>query len=169
MSKKPVKPGPKKKSVPPPQPKHVPTKDNRDKVGLLTAFGVSQEGVAAELGINRETLVKYYSEDLARGLDRAIGRVGAKLFSTAMGNTPGATTAAIFFLKVKGGWREQIALTNNDGSDILSGIEHATDEQLKQLKEIYADIAKAAGSLTRRSDGGAPPDSAGGRKAANSR
>lgn len=149
------------------QPPHVPTQENREKVGLLSAFGVTEVGIAAELGISHVTLRKYYMDEIATGTDRAVARVGAKLYNTAIGNSPGSITAAIFFLKVKGGWQEKIALTNSDGTDILAGIEHATDEQLKKLEEIYAEIAKAAGTVVRNN--GSAADTGRARRAANSR
>lgn len=59
------------------------------------------------MGIGETTLRKYYGEELQTGADKAISVVAGTLFSIATDrNHPKCTTAAIFLLKAKGGWRE---------------------------------------------------------------
>ena len=49
------------------RPKHKPTDQNRKLVKILSAGGMTQEDVAAELGIHFQTLVKYYREEYESG------------------------------------------------------------------------------------------------------
>ena len=49
------------------RPKHKATDQNRKLVKILSAGGMTQEDVAAELGIHFQTLVKYYREEYESG------------------------------------------------------------------------------------------------------
>jgi hypothetical protein len=147
--------------------KHVPTEITRAQVALLAAIQTKQDVIAKTVGLSDiKTLGKYYRHELDNGLDLMVATLGGKLYKMATTDTHSSQFQAIIaLLKLRAGWRESIALTNQDGSDILKYVENASDEQLKALEKIYADIAKAAGVVTReRGTGG---HSGGTRKAAN--
>lgn len=88
-------------------PAHRPTDKDRKLVQLCMAQGFTVERTSRLMGIGETTLRKYYGEELQTGADKAISVVAGTLFSIATDrNHPKCTTAAIFLLKAKGGWRE---------------------------------------------------------------
>lgn len=101
------------------RPRHAPTEATRQQVASLILFGLGQIEISTVLGISEPTLTKYYRDELdttkakvgakvATGLARLAMRVGEK------GSfKDGALTAAIFYLKTQGRWKE------------ISGTEHS--------------------------------------------
>ena len=83
---------------------HKPTAETRSTVAALASFGVTGHAIAAQLGISQPTLRKYYRHDLDTGAVAANAKVAGTLFKLATG---GNVTAAIFWLKVRAGWREK--------------------------------------------------------------
>lgn len=86
-----------------PKPEHVPTKATRQLVEMHTAIGTPQEVIADILEIDPKTLRKHYRRDLDLATARANAAVGGALFNKAI---KGDTTAMIFWLKTKGGFKE---------------------------------------------------------------
>lgn len=85
------------------RPEHEPTDDSREYVGRMVAIGIDQESIAAILEIDAKTLRKHYRHELDHGKAIANAKVGTSLFQKATG---GDTTAAIFWMKTRAGWRE---------------------------------------------------------------
>jgi hypothetical protein len=83
--------------------KHEPTEETRKKVASLSSMGVRYDDIAAKLGINDDTLVKYYRKELDDGRVDANVEIGKTLFEQAK---QGNITAAIFWLKTRAGWKE---------------------------------------------------------------
>ena len=83
--------------------RHEPTEETRTRVESLAAAGIRNEDIALYLGITRPTLDKYYKEELRIGNIKANAAVAQTLYKQAM---DGNTTAAIFWLKTRAGWRE---------------------------------------------------------------
>jgi hypothetical protein len=52
-----------------PQPPYIPTKRSRRRVCMLVASGMGERGIANALKISRETMRKYYAEELMDGRD----------------------------------------------------------------------------------------------------
>jgi hypothetical protein len=67
------------------------------------AIGTPHQTLAKLLQLSVNTLKKYYAEELELGLARANAVVGGTLFAEAK---KGNITAAIFWMKTRGGWRE---------------------------------------------------------------
>lgn len=82
---------------------HEPTEQTRKLVENLSAAGIRHEDIALYLGITRPTLNRYYSDELRLGLVRANASIAQTVFNQAK---EGNTTAAIFWLKTRAGWRE---------------------------------------------------------------
>ena len=67
------------------RPPHVPTEANRAKVEALSGYGAQQWYIAAEIGVCRTTLMKYYRAELNRGLEKANVAVTQSLHKRALG------------------------------------------------------------------------------------
>lgn len=86
---------------------HVPSQSSRNHVILACLSGLTQEQTATSLGISENTLRKHYKAELASGGAKLLMAIAANLASIAQNpNHPKAVTAAIFWLKTKGGFRE---------------------------------------------------------------
>ena len=83
---------------------HTPTAVTRKLVELQATIGTPQESIALLLEITDKTLRKHYRRELDVSLIKANGSVGGALFNKAKG---GDTTAMIFWMKTRAGWREQ--------------------------------------------------------------
>jgi hypothetical protein len=84
----------------------VPTQEHRRIVKLAAAFGIPQAQIAVMVGLRAEkTLRKHFRSELDRGAAEAILQVAQSLFKLA--TVRGNASAAMFFLKCRGGWRER--------------------------------------------------------------
>lgn len=93
------------------RPPHVPTDKDRRIVEMMTAGGITQEGIARVIGISVDTLVKYYRDEIDTALDKANAQVAGCLFKKATSDDhPNSVTAAIFWMKTRGRWKEANAL-----------------------------------------------------------
>jgi transposase len=99
------------------RPAHQPTDENRTKVRAWAAVGVRHEDIAAKLGISADTLAKYYRQELDDGRIDANAQIGKSLYEQAKA---GNTTAMIFWLKTRAGWKETnvTELTGGDGGPL---------------------------------------------------
>jgi hypothetical protein len=91
-------------------PPHVPTEATRKQVAAMTAYGVPQDDIAACIGISDVTLRKHYTDIIAVAMAEANSKIAQHLFKIALGDSKSAVTAAIFWLKTRGGvaWKEKI-------------------------------------------------------------
>lgn len=83
---------------------HVPDDVSRRFVANWAEIGASKELIAAELGVNVDTLRKHYVFELQGGEARGVANVAAALYENAR---RGDVAAQIFYLKAKGprvGW-----------------------------------------------------------------
>lgn len=83
---------------------HLPTEEMRLLARLWTEIGASQALIARELGIDPDTLVKHYADELSGGEERGVANMAAALYEKGL---RGDTAAMIFYLKAKGrraGW-----------------------------------------------------------------
>ncbi len=85
------------------RPPYKPTEETRARVEQFAAAGIRNEDIALYLGITRPTLDKYYKEELRIGTIKANTVIAQTLYQQAK---DGNTTAAIFWLKTRAGWRE---------------------------------------------------------------
>jgi hypothetical protein len=89
-----------------PRPRFSPTREQRNLVKSLAAYGASQDSIAALVGLRSpKTLRRHFRGELDRGAVEANSQVAQSLFKMATsGNSP---AAAMFWLKCRAGWREQ--------------------------------------------------------------
>ena len=75
----------------------------REKVRHLAGLGVPQDDIARIIGCAPKTLRKRFREELDRGVAEANAVISGSLFAAAKA---GNTTAQIFWLKTRAGWKE---------------------------------------------------------------
>jgi hypothetical protein len=75
----------------------------REKVRYLAGLGLPQDDIARIIGCATKTLRKRFRDELDRGIAEANAMISGYLFAAAKA---GNTTAQIFWLKTRAGWRE---------------------------------------------------------------
>ena len=115
---------------------HKPTQEERLNVAILRGTGATLETIAYIVSLSIDTLNKHYVDELARGKAIAVASLGNQLYMRGM---KGDTTAAIFWLKTRGGkaWSQ-----NEEGpKESDKGVREQTTAELRAL------TAKAARDL----------------------
>jgi hypothetical protein len=97
------------------RPPHEPTAAQRQLVQLHATIGTQQSVIASILGIDPKTLRLHYREELDHAMAQANATIGGALFNKAKS---GDTTAMIFWMKTRAGWKErhEVEHTSPDGS-----------------------------------------------------
>jgi predicted DNA-binding protein (UPF0251 family) len=91
-----------------------------EEVERLASLGLSQEQIAASLGISERTLRNRKADDAAfagaikAGQAKGIGEIANALWENAKG---GNVTAQIFFLKARAKWKDRHEGDPEDGDD----------------------------------------------------
>lgn len=106
------------------RPPFEPTDEQRYSVELMASIGIPQEQIASSLEISLPTLHKYFRDELDNGKPRTITKVADSLYRQAIA---GNITAAIFYLKTQGGWKETSRLELDFNPSELS------DEELEAI------------------------------------
>ena len=87
------------------RPRFIPNVEQRGMVRSMAAYGIRQEEIARCLGLrSAKTLRRHFREELDRAAPEANARVAQSLYQQATAGKK--TAAAIFWLKVRAGWRE---------------------------------------------------------------
>lgn len=95
---------------------HKPTKETREMVKSLSGYGVPQDDICHILDITKPTLHKHYRREIDVGFAQANAKVGQSLYNQAVS---GNTTAAIFWMKARAGWRETMQHDVNGDMNVL--------------------------------------------------
>jgi hypothetical protein len=85
---------------------HRPDPTSRRQVEAMAGYGVPELAIARIIAIDAKTLRKHYQEELDTGQIKATAKVAESLFRKATSDGSQSVTAAIFWLKTRGGWRE---------------------------------------------------------------
>ena len=85
---------------------HKPDDFHRRQVEAMAGYGVPESDIARVLTIDPKTLRKHYREELDTGHIKATAKVAESLFRKATSDGSQSVTAAIFWLKTRGQWRE---------------------------------------------------------------
>lgn len=86
---------------------YKPTDKDRGRVEALAGYGFTIDQIASDLGIGRQALYQHFRQELDVAHIRANALVAQSLFRKATGEGTGAVAAAIFWMKVRCGWREE--------------------------------------------------------------
>ena len=99
------------------RPPHLSNATTRKKVFDLSIVGTRHEDIALVMGINNNTLTKYYSDELEKGRIEANAAVAGTLYEKAK---QGDTSSMIFWLKTRAQWSEKntTELTGEGGAPI---------------------------------------------------
>ncbi len=133
------------------RPPHVPTKVTRAQVLELGGMGWTFEQIANHLKINRDTLAKYYREELDIATETTNLRVKQNLYNIAIDPAhKQSVTAAIFWLKTRARWREtdRLEVTGPNGGPIEQNVNHSQAIDVRNLsveqRDQLRDILKTA-------------------------
>ena len=117
-----------------------------EKLYNLARMGLSEEQIATSLGISRSTISRRKREDdtfattLKAGKQEGITAVTNQLFNSATDAAKPNTSAAIFFLKNRAGWRDKQEVDANLSGNI--SVDHDIDAALQALKDAGVDPDK---------------------------
>ena len=116
---------------------HSPEPAGRRQVEAMSAYGVPEADIARVLGIDPKTLRKHYRDELDTGGIKATAKVAEFLFRKATTEGHQCVTAAIFWMKTRGGWRE----TPQTHEIAVGKFDHMTqDELIARIRELDAQI-----------------------------
>lgn len=126
------------------RPPYKPTDQNRLQVKTLAAVGIRHEDIAAKLGISVDTLTRYYRQELDDGRVDANAVVAKSLYEQARA---GNTSAMIFWLKTRAGWKETMVNehTGPDGQPINVKASLEAQGLFKELLDNLESKKQAAG------------------------
>lgn len=105
---------------------HTPTEADRERVGMLAAFGNTHDEIAMLLGVSLTTLKKHYKQELDTGRVAANEKVARCLFDEATsGRGRERVRAQEFWLKNRAGWKDQKAteISGPDGGPIPTNLQ----------------------------------------------
>jgi hypothetical protein len=91
------------------------TDKQRETVTNMVAMGIRLADISACIGISDESLNKHFAQEINTSKAKAISALGQSLYQRGLA---GSDTAAIFYLKTQGGWKETIE--NNHTHKITS-------------------------------------------------
>ena len=134
---------------------HQPTDASRKQVEALASYGVPRHEIGKVAGICLATLAKHYGDTLDIAATKANSLVAQSLFNRAVkGDGAAATSAAIFWLKARAGWREKSSheISGPNGGPIQTmDLRGLSDEQLAAMEPILAGLA--VGKLPTKTEG----------------
>lgn len=89
-----------------PTPAHKPTVEYRKMVEAMSAYGIPQDDISLVVGIDRNTLAKYYRQELDQASAKANAKVAERLYDRAIN---GDVKAMMFWLERRGGdaWKNK--------------------------------------------------------------
>ncbi|HEY8066618.1 MAG TPA: hypothetical protein VIF40_18115 [Methylosinus sp.] len=116
-------------------------------VEALASYGIPHIEIGTVIGIDPKTLRKHYGLELETAAIKANAMVAQSLFAkaTSKGITGPSVTAAIFWLKVRAGWKETTIHEHggkNGGPIEYCDLSALSDEELDLLEKLRAKIAQ---------------------------
>ncbi len=117
-----------------------------EKLYNLARMGLSEEQIATSLGISASTITRRKRDDeqfdraLKAGRQEGITQVTNQLFNSATDPDKPNTSAAIFFLKNRAGWRDKAEVDANLTGSLA--VDHDIDSALKALEDAGIDPSK---------------------------
>jgi hypothetical protein len=116
---------------------HLPDERGRRQVEALAAYGVPETDIARVVGIDPKTLRKHYRDELDLGATKATAKVAEFLFRKATTEGHQCVTAAIFWMKTRGGWRES---PQSHEIAVKPASEMTDEELLARIRELDVHV-----------------------------
>jgi hypothetical protein len=104
----------------------------------MAGYGVPEADISRVVGIDAKTLRKHYREELDTGHIKATAKVAESLFRKATGDGSQSVTAAIFWLKTRGGWRETPQSHQVEVRDVTGFSEEELERRIIELQTTIA-------------------------------
>lgn len=123
---------------------HKPDPFHRRQVEAMAGFGVAEQNIARVVGIDAKTLRKHYREELDTGQIKATAKVAESLFRKATTDGPQSVTAAIFWLKTRGGWRETPQAHQVEVHDFSKYSDAELDKMIEVTQAAIAESERLA-------------------------
>ena len=124
---------------------HKPDPFQRRQVEAMAAFGVPELNIARVVRIDAKTLRKHYRDELDTGQTKATAKVAESLFRKATTDGPQSVTAAIFWLKTRGGWREAPQSHEVGLYDLSKVSDEELDRMIEATRAAIAENERLAG------------------------
>ena len=99
-----------------PTPPHKPNAKSKQLAQSLSGLGIPQTDIAILVGVNKLTLLKYYRDELDKGMAEANAKVATCLFQQATSGN--SVAAAIFWSKARLGWSEKTIISGDPDNPI---------------------------------------------------
>ncbi len=130
------------------RPVWTPTDAQRRQAETMAAYGIPEADIARVLGVSKPTLRKHCGTELDTGATRANSKVADFLFYGICGGTGkpafkderARVTAAIFWMKTRGGWSETSTHKHTGGLGLVGAAQPTGAERR------LADLAAAGRS-----------------------
>lgn len=120
-----------------------PTEAQRYTVEIMSSIGIPHAQISEALDIDAKTLRKHFRSELDVGKTKVLTKVAESLVRQALS---GNMTAAIFYLKTQGGWKEQAQSLN---VSVEGELEHK-----HTVSDGFAAVASALEQAARAKQGG---------------
>jgi len=101
----------------------------RKTVEAMAAYGIPHDEIASVVGCVKATLEKHFASELRQAQPKANAKVAETLFQQAIS---GNTTAMIFWLKCRAGWKDRQAHE-------VTGLDGAPIELLTRIERVIVD------------------------------
>ena len=117
-----------------------------EKLYNLAKMGLSEEQIATSLGISVSTIARRKRDDdtfadtLKAGKHEGITAVTNQLFNSATDAEKPNTSAGIFWLKNRAGWRDRQEVDANLSGSVV--VDHDVESALQALKDAGIDPSK---------------------------
>jgi hypothetical protein len=126
---------------------HRPDATSRRQVEAMAGYGVPEDAIARVVAIDPKTLRKHYRDELDNGQIKATAKVAESLFRKATTDGAQSVTAAIFWLKTRGGWRE----TPQSHQVAVTDLTKLSDEDIERMiGTLQVAIAEDAANMPTR-------------------
>ncbi len=99
------------------RPPYEPSDKDRQLVKHMAAYGAPEDEIAKVVGVAEKTLRKHFRDELDTAHTQANVRVAERLYQQCM---DGNTTAMIFWLKTRAGWREKQEIDHRSGDGSMT-------------------------------------------------
>ena len=118
---------------------HELTRLSRRLIKRMISAGLTVKSIAQVVELSEDTLTKYYRKELDTGLDESIALMERSLYRRGL---KGDTTAALFWLKARAGWRDRDAMNVQ-----VANIVPDSDQPKLDVKQVEDAVFKALAQM----------------------